>query len=172
MSSARNCRAGGYFRQRPYSFVCRVGGAALAVALMVGSAAAFENATRSERTALHVRQLQSDLMVAALSCDMRTRYNRIVKKLQPQLVQHGQALTGLFQRTYGAKAERELNRFVTAMANEASSRSLSQGAAYCRNSAALFRQLESMDGASVGAFSARRYKGALPSKSQVEEASR
>lgn len=172
MSSARNCRAGGYLRHGPRTFVRRVGGAALAMALMVGSAAAFENATRSERTALHVRQLQSDIMVAALSCDMRPRYNRIIRKLQPQLVHHGQALTQLFQRTYGAKAERELNRFVTAMANEASSRSISQGADYCRNSAALFRELESMDGASVGAYSARRYKGMAPSKSRVEEASR
>jgi hypothetical protein len=99
--------------------------------MSVSVAQAADAATASERAAVRVRVLQSDMMVAALSCDLRNHYNEAVRRFQAELVLHGRQLRAFFGRVYGKGGQRELDRFVTAMANGASSRSVAQGSAYC-----------------------------------------
>ncbi len=62
--------------------------------------------------ALNVRALQTELMVGALACGERERYNAFVQARQPELVPYAQTL----QRMQGKRT----NAFVTRVANAAS----------------------------------------------------
>ena len=95
-----------------------------------------------EKTALDTRVLQSELMVAALTCGENARYGVFVKKFEPILVANGQALRQYFNRAYGSAGETRMNRMVTQLANTASIRSASQArAAYCASQGRLFAEV-------------------------------
>src|SRR3546814_8789210 len=68
--------------------------------------------------------LQTELVVAALSCNERTRYNAFVNKFKGELGDLGKALKAFFNRAHGKDATRRLNAFVTELANEASQRTI------------------------------------------------
>ncbi len=61
--------------------------------------------------ALNVRALQTELMVGALACGERERYNAFIRARQPELVPYAQTL----QRMHGKRT----NAFVTRVANAA-----------------------------------------------------
>ena len=65
------------------------------------------------QTALNTRALQTELMVAALSCGNRIHYNAFVIKYQGDLVKHGRSLQSFFQRKHGAAGRKNLNTFIT-----------------------------------------------------------
>lgn len=115
-----------------------IAAALLAAGLMTATPASAEPVSASERMALSARMLQTELMVAALSCDANARYNAFVHKFEDQLVSHGRALRGLFQRHFGAAGTARLTTFVTRLANQASLRSARAGADYCKGAARLF----------------------------------
>lgn len=94
---------------------------------------------------MHVRALQSDLMVAALSCQARDRYNTVVTRLRAPLTQHGAALRQYFQRLHGSAHHPKLNTFVTALANDASTRSLQERDTFCQRAHALMDKLMTVD---------------------------
>lgn len=93
-----------------------------------------------EHSALEARILQIELMVAALTCGEHERYNAFVKKFRRELVERGHTLRHLFQRAYPGADERELNRFVTRLANQASERSLAGWRSYCSKAWWLFSE--------------------------------
>jgi hypothetical protein len=62
--------------------------------------------------ALNVRALQTELMVGALACGERERYNAFVQARQPELVPYAKTM----QRMHGKRT----NAFVTRVANAAS----------------------------------------------------
>lgn len=94
---------------------------------------------RDER-ALGTRLLQTELMVAALSCQTQSQYNAFVGKFRDELVPQGFALKAFFKRAYGSGAEQRLTSFVTALANERSAASLGQWPGYCAKTGDLFAQ--------------------------------
>ncbi|MGH8508769.1 MAG: hypothetical protein ACREVH_08640 [Gammaproteobacteria bacterium] len=109
--------------------------------LMAVSASADPCRGSVEQSALNTRALQTELMVAALSCGNKIHYNAFVKKYQGDLVKHGRSLQSLFQRKHGAAGRKNLNTFITRLANEASHRSSVTHAAFCANSSSLFDRL-------------------------------
>ena len=115
--------------------------AIVAAMTLISSAQASECALSSEAAALRARVVQSQALVAALSCGEQARYNSFVAKYQRELVASGRALHQFFQRAYGQSGAAKLNRFVTEMANRESSRSMVDRAAYCSDAAALFDEL-------------------------------
>lgn len=103
------------------------------------------NQSSSGKAAFHVRALQTELMVAALSCQARAHYNDFAVKFQGVLVKHGRALKSRFHQTHGkSKGEKKLNAYVTALANKTSSRSISEGDKYCARAMTTFAQLSVM----------------------------
>lgn len=91
-----------------------------------------ETVKPSELSAIQVRVLQSEMMVAALTCDLRPQYNEIVILFKDEIGRHGANLRSYFERSFGrAGGEKQLNSFVTEMANRASSHAVSQGSFYC-----------------------------------------
>lgn len=86
--------------------------------------------SKHEQRAHFVRQLQTELMVAALSCknqalDLRGRYTAFVSKFGPKLAENADTLRGYFVRAHGKGGHmRQFDAYITALANEASKRSM------------------------------------------------
>lgn len=127
-----------------------IGGACaamVAAAPVMASAACF---TESEWRAAHVRVLQTELQVAALECvnvqgaNYNDQYTVFIQRFQDRLKANANLLKSHFQRVYGKDSGRELDIFVTKVANDASSRSM-QDMKFCANSAELFKAALAID---------------------------
>lgn len=89
---------------------------------------------------IEVRRLQTNLMVAALSCRARAEYNDFILTHRPSLQKYGKAIRAEFRRRYGPNGSKRLNRFITRLANEASARSNADREAFCADASAVFAQ--------------------------------
>lgn len=95
-----------------------------------------------DQDSMRVRMLQTELMVAALSCDRRDGYNAFVTRFENELVGYGTTLRRFFGREFGTRSAQMLNRFITRIANETSQRSSATGHGYCKQAKALFERVE------------------------------
>jgi len=93
----------------------------------------------AEKTAFDIRALQSQLMVAALSCGLQDDYNAFVRKYQSEVATAFRGVAGHFRRTAGAQHQRELDQYITQLANGQSQMSISRGSFFCREQAPLFQ---------------------------------
>lgn len=118
--------------------VCGIAVAGFVSVVSTGAAQAIEPRNSSETAAVNARLLQTEMMVAALACDLRPQYNRAVRTFEKELVGHGKVLRKMFRRSHGASAQRHLDRYITRLANEASARSNYDRVTYCRTAASLF----------------------------------
>jgi hypothetical protein len=132
-------RADRALRRRVLAGGLTVGLVALAVPAVVSAANAC--AMPKDLAALNARVLQTELMVAALTCGEKARYNAFVMSFKGVLGKHGRELRGLFDRVHGAAGSRELNGFVTKLANDASQESLAASQGYCTGASALFEEV-------------------------------
>lgn len=98
-------------------------GSVLATALPAQAAESCAN--REARRSLEVRVLQSELMVAALTCGERQSYNAFVTTFKPFLKSQGAELRAFFVEQFGlAAGPNRLNKMVTRLANTASQNSV------------------------------------------------
>lgn len=96
-------------------------------------------ATAVDMAVLEERTLQTELMVAALTCKQSKQYNEFVGKRKKELMANGKSLREYFSRLYGGKSESKLNAFITTLANQVSRRSMKKKLPdYCAESAVLF----------------------------------
>lgn len=137
------------------------GGMALSPVLEARAATCY---TPAETSAVEVRMLQSELMVAALACrdsnpelGMVGEYNEFIHRLSPQLVRHSKVLQAHFRRAYGAASKTHLEAFETALANDASKRSMTS-AGYCHSAAVLFHEVSALKRTDLERFSATHAK--------------
>lgn len=98
-------------------------------------------ATPEDEITLNSRVLQTELMVAALSCGEQQRYNAFVNAFKSELSQRGQLLRAYFKRVHGASGENRMNAFVTKLANDAAQRTANGPDAYCHAAARLFSEV-------------------------------
>lgn len=98
-------------------------------------------ASRAEVDALNMRILQTDLMVAGLSCpNVRNAYNQFVGKHRPHLLEHSKVLQG-----YVKRAGKEVNQYITELSNQSSNISLRLAESqYCQRAQLLFGEVYSM----------------------------
>jgi hypothetical protein len=114
-----------------------------------------------ERNAVNVRIMQTELMVAALSCrgvpgrDFTNQYNVFVRKHGNGLVGNARILQAYFKARYGAEGQRQLDAFITELANETSRRSMNSPT-FCDESVALFQEAMGIDRRELETWSARR----------------
>ncbi len=95
--------------------------------------AAIRYKSTKEIEAIAFRHLQTELMVAALSCgreEYRSKYNTFVRRYRPALRRNGRTLRAIFKRNFGSSGKRRLDAYVTRLANEASVRSM-QRSEFC-----------------------------------------
>lgn len=91
-----------------------------------------------DHPAVAAKRLQTDLMVAALYCNERQRYNDFVRRFEPQIAAQGNDLKALFRRSHGNNGTTALNAAVTRMANEASERTMADPTGFCTEHGQLF----------------------------------
>lgn len=99
-----------------------------------------------ERASMHVRLLQTELMVGAISCRNETpevmdKYNAFVRTHSDRLKAESQTLQNYFIDAYGRGANSQFDKFTTAIANETSTRSMNDPN-FCRKSVTLAEQAE------------------------------
>ena len=133
-----------------------VGAAIAAAALLAASAAEAACARSSELSGLQARVLQTELMVAALSCDEATRYNAFVTRFKGELMVQSKRMQQYFARVHGKRATKELNAFVTELANNSSQRSLTQAAQFCPQAAAMLDHVLEIEPRQFASFAAQQ----------------
>lgn len=127
--------------------MCGVVAASMTLAPVMADAGCF---TEPEWRAAHVKALQLDLQVAALECanvagaSYTNEYNSFIARFNDRLAASGKLLRAHFQRLYHGSSEKELDIFVTKVANYASDRSM-QDMSFCANSAATFKDALAID---------------------------
>ncbi len=108
--------------------------------VLPSSGQASDGAPHPAVTAMQVRMLQTELMVAALSCEAKGQYNAFVQKFSGQLAENGRQLRTHFNKVYGPKAGSRLDAFVTRLANTASAISIRNSQTFCPNVRAILRK--------------------------------
>lgn len=109
-----------------------------------------------EIRAMQFRQLQVELMVAALKCravdpSFHDKYTGYIGKVGPALATNAQQLRAMFTRL--GKGAGQLDRFMTDLSNEASMRSIHMED-YCERQDQLFATVLSMKPHEIEAFAA------------------
>lgn len=108
---------------------------ALGISSISGSALACGmSAMDNGLVAKAVRTLQSDLMVAALSCGGRESYNNFMLSYGPHLSDHDQRLKRHFKSRHGGKHKSALNNYITSLANQGALRMAMTGKRFCTRS--------------------------------------
>jgi hypothetical protein len=92
----------------------------------------------NDHLALSTRLIQTELMIAALSCGASPRYNTFVRKFQSGLALQNRRVGQYFQRVSGTGGPRATNEFVTRTANELSEKSLREINDFCTAAAQTF----------------------------------
>jgi hypothetical protein len=100
-----------------------------------------------ERTAMEVRALQSQLMVAALACNKTDQYNAFVTRYQRDLGDAYKSVTSHFKRVHGnVQGQKQLDMYITSLANVQSQDGIDQGSTFCQNVTPLFQQAMAQPG--------------------------
>lgn len=99
-------------------------------------------AFKNEKQAFDLRAMQSHLMVAALSCGERSSYNNFIKEHNSEFIQSGRYFKSYFRRNYKDDAERQMNKFITTLANESSKKSLDTSSSkFCAEASQIFSKI-------------------------------
>ncbi len=126
---------------------------ASALALATSSAVHAAACVRpGDELALNSKALQSELMVSALACEETARYNAWVRRFETEIAANGTVLKRIFRQAYGSAAETRLGQFVTALANEAATRSAVEKVQFCVSSARVHDRVLTMTGAEFLAY--------------------
>ena len=130
----------------------------VAASLLVGQIAHAQPCARpTDKTAFDVAGLKSQLMVTALACDVRERYNDFVRRFQPELMQQERALTSYFSRTFGRRGQQEHDDYITSLANTQSEAGIKQGTLLCQQTVGLFDAVLALpQGTPLAGFAADR----------------
>jgi hypothetical protein len=94
-----------------------------------------------EGTAINIAGLKSQLMVTALSCDTRDRYNDFVLTFRPTLQREDTALNSYFLHHYGRSWRSEHDDYITQLANMQSEAGIREGTQFCQDNVGLFDEV-------------------------------
>jgi hypothetical protein len=130
----------------------------VAASLLFGQIASAQACAKPvDQTAFDVAGLKSQLMVTALACDVRERYNDFVRRFQPELMQQERALVSYFGRTFGRRGQQEHDDYITSLANSQSEAGIKQGTLLCQRTIGLFDAVLGLpQGAKLASFAADR----------------
>lgn len=153
---------------KPLALIC-----ALVAALgALPSDASADCANPREAVAIEMRVLQTEMMVGALACQAKPHYNSFARRFEGTLIEQGGNLRRYFQRVHAGSAERRLNAFVTALANDVSQLH-ANGGTDCERFFALAEAVRDMTPAQLARFvSLRPREGIARPEACLYEAAR
>ncbi|HTW71508.1 MAG TPA: hypothetical protein VME47_16595 [Acetobacteraceae bacterium] len=130
----------------------------LAAGTLAAPLAVAQPCTRpADRAAFDVASLKSQLMVTALTCDQRDKYNDFVTRFRSDLMRHERALQAYFARTFGRRGQEQHDDYITLLANAQSQAGLRDGTLFCQRNAGLLDEVLALDeGASLSKFAASK----------------
>ena len=130
----------------------------IAASLVLGPVVQAQPCARpADKAAFDVAGLKSQLMVTALACDVRDRYNDFVLRFQPELMREERALVAYFARSFGRRGQQEHDDYITSLANTQSEAGIKQGTLFCQQNVGLFDAVLALpQGATVASFAADR----------------
>ena len=94
-----------------------------------------------EGTAINVAGLKSQLMVTALTCNTRDRYDDFVLTFRPMLQREDTALNSYFLHHYGRSWRSEHDDYITQLANVQSEAGIREGTEFCHDNVGLFDEV-------------------------------
>ncbi len=94
-----------------------------------------------ERSAFEVAGLKSQLMVIALTCDVREKFNAFVLRYRPVLMAGEKGLNTYFARAFGGHGQAAHDDYITQLANAQSSNGLQRGTLFCQENVGLFDEV-------------------------------
>ena len=97
-----------------------------------------------ELAAIELEGLKSRLMVTALSCDARDRYNAFVERYREALAADEKTLTAYFRRNYGRTGQAEQDNYITALANAQSQIGTQEGVTFCGHNVTRFDEVQAL----------------------------
>jgi len=115
------------------------------------------NVTEKDQLAFQFRHLQTELLVAALSCgrkDIQANYNSFVTRFGAALKANGATLKSYFGRIYGKRGPDEMDSFMTRLSNELSLVSMREPG-FCDRSNQLFAQVLTVPQKNIEQFAQR-----------------
>lgn len=128
----------------------------VAVALVACAGTAFSQQaclTHDEAVAVKARVLQTELMVATLSCvravDQSARYNAFVERHSAEIQKFNRVIQQHFARIGGGNPQRRYDTFTTALANDASNRSMASPT-FCTDTIQLFESVTQIQRGKLG----------------------
>jgi hypothetical protein len=139
--------------------------AACVAATLLNASSAVANSrclTPVERTAFEVRMLQTELMVATLTCrgvnnrDFAGQYATFVNRHREGLKSHSNVFQGHFKRSYGGGGQVQLDRYVTSLANDYSRSSMTGAGAFCDQQGPLFDRATTVQPQELHRFASER----------------
>jgi hypothetical protein len=95
----------------------------------------------TERSAVQVAALRSQLMVLATGCQEDSSYNAFIRKYQADLMSNERSLAEMFKHKYGRRGQQEHDRFTTELANAESTAGLKLGTDFCAHNGLIFREV-------------------------------
>jgi hypothetical protein len=112
----------------------------LGVALIVANQSAFAQCLLpTEKIAFDVRALQTQLMIAAITCNQRDDYNRFVVGHQRDLADAYNQIISHFARVYGGDGQDQADTYITDIANSQSHDGIAN-TSFCNHMKPLFYQ--------------------------------
>jgi hypothetical protein len=104
--------------------------------------------TPTERSAVEVASLRSELMVLATGCHRDDSYNAFIRKYQADLMGNEKDMGEVFKRKFGKRAQQEHDRFTTDLANGESSAGMHLGSDFCDRNGIIFSEVMALRSAS------------------------
>lgn len=161
------------FRTIGAALLLLISGASVASAATPAAPAKLPKAcqTVAEENAERVRQLQTELMIAALKCrtsqdaNLTESYNSFIRKHSNVLLTQSNVLQAYFKRQYGAGYLKRFDAYITQLANEVSRRSQTVPQ-YCQSIRPLLASATEVEPAKLPLFD-----GKLPAVQAVVQSS-
>lgn len=114
----------------------------VAVGLLAGPVANAEPCAKpADKVALDIAGLKSQLMVTALSCEVRDKYNSFVTRYQRDLMVQEHVLVAYFNRIAGRHGQQDHDDYITSLANAQSEMGVHQGTLFCQHNVGLFDEV-------------------------------
>ena len=142
-----------------FALVLSISGASAALAATPAAPAKLPKAcqTVAEENAERVRQLQTELMIAALKCrtskdaNLTEAYNGFIRKHSNALLTQSNVLQAYFKRQYGSGYLKRFDSYITQLANEVSRRSQTVPQ-YCQSIRPLLASVTEVEPAKLALF--------------------
>lgn len=118
----------------------------LATCLAVGPAFAvpLTCTKEAERAAFDTEALKSELMVTALTCQQKEKYDAFIHTYQAALTGTEADLNGYFKHAYGRQYQKAHDDYISNLANVQSEEGLKMGTAFCQTSIDMFDEVLSL----------------------------